>query len=339
MKKRLFVAVLLIAGLAGGAWYYHRAGSGAAESAPAFYGNVDIREVVLGFRVAGRIERMAFDEGDKVVAGQTLAALDRKPFMDNLALQVAAIDQADANLQKLKAGSRPEEIEQARANVAARQAALENARGVYQRQLELEKRDFASRQVFENAAAQLRQAEAELKSAEEAEKLAVQGPRKEDIAAAAGALEAARAHRQISETALADAEMKAPADGVITTRAVEPGAIVAAGTAVYTLSLRSPVWVRAYVSEPRLGLLHPGMNVEVLTDTKPGQPYVGQIGFISPAAEFTPKSVETPELRADLVYRFRVLVKVPDEALRQGMPVTVRLPAGAGDVANADAGS
>jgi HlyD family secretion protein len=339
MKKRLFVAVLLIAGLAGGAWYYHRAGSGAAESAPAFYGNVDIREVVLGFRVAGRIERMAFDEGDKVVAGQTLAALDRKPFMDNLALQVAAIDQADANLQKLKAGSRPEEIEQARANVAARQAALENARGVYQRQLELEKRDFASRQVFENAAAQLRQAEAELKSAQESEKLAVQGPRKEDIAAAAAALEAAKAQKQISETALGDAELRAPADGIITTRAVEPGAIVAAGTAVYTLSLQSPVWVRAYVSEPRLGVLHPGMSVEVLTDTRPGQPYYGQIGYISPVAEFTPKSVETPELRADLVYRFRVMVKAPDSALRQGMPVTVRIPQGSGGVASSAPGS
>jgi HlyD family secretion protein len=335
MNKRLLIAVLLIAGLAGGAWYYYRSGSGTADRTPVFYGNVDIREVVLGFRVAGRIERMAFDEGDKVVAGQTLAALDRKPFMDNLALQTAAIDQADANLQKLKAGSRPEEIEQARANVAARQAALENARGVYQRQQELEKRDFASRQVFENAAAQLRQAEAELKSAQESEKLAVQGPRKEDIAAAAAALEAARAQKQISETALGDAELRAPADGVITTRAVEPGAIVAAGTAVYTLSLQSPVWVRAYVAEPRLGVLHPGMSVEVLTDTRPRQPYYGQIGYISPVAEFTPKSVETPELRADLVYRFRVMVKAPDSALRQGMPVTVRIPQGSSDVAGA----
>lgn len=339
MNKRLPVAILLILAAGGSAWYYYRGASGAAADSTVFYGNVDIREVVLGFRVAGRIDRMAFEEGDRVLTGQTLAALDRQPFLNDLALQTAAIAQAQANLQKLQAGSRPEEIEQARANVSARKAALENARGVFQRQQELEKRDYASRQVFENAAAQLRQAEAELKSAEESEKLAVAGPRKEDIAAAAAALEAAKAQRQISETALGDAELKASADGVITTRAVEPGAIVATGTPVYTLSLQSPVWVRAYVSEPRLGLLHPGMGVEVLTDTRPGQPYVGQVGFISPTAEFTPKSVETPELRADLVYRFRVLVKVPDEALRQGMPVTVRIPAGAGEVAEAGAGS
>lgn len=339
MNRRLILAVLLLAAGAAGGWYYYRSTLQQAEASPAFYGNVDIREVVLGFRVAGRIERMAFDEGDRVVAGQTLASLDRMPFMDNLALQTAAIDQADANLQKLKAGSRPEEIEQARANVAARQAALENAKGVFQRQQELEKRDIASRQVFENAAAQLRQAEAELKLAQESEKLAVQGPRKEDIAAAAAALEATRAQKQISQTALGDAELRAPADGVITTRAVEPGAIVAVGTAVYTLSLQSPVWVRAYVSEPRLGMLHPGMTVEVLTDTRPGKPYIGQIGQISPVAEFTPKAVETPELRADLVYRFRVMVKTPDEALRQGMPVTVRIPQGPGNGATNGAGS
>ena len=104
MKKRLIPVVLVLAALAAGAWYYYQGRDGSAEARPVFYGNVDIREVVLGFRVAGRIDRMAFDEGDKVVAGQTLAALDKKPFLDNLALQTAAIDQAEANLQKLKAG-------------------------------------------------------------------------------------------------------------------------------------------------------------------------------------------------------------------------------------------
>ncbi len=335
MSRRVILIILLVAAAAGGAWYYYRTSQQKAEAAPLFYGNVDIREVDLGFRVSGRVQRMMFDEGDKASAGAVLAELDKQPFLNELALQTATIAQQEANLQKLQAGSRPEEIEQARANVAARQAALENAKGVYQRQQELEKRDFASRQVFENAAAALRQAEAELKSAQQTEQLAVQGPRKEDIAAAEAALDAAKAQKQIAETALADAELKAPDDGIILTRAVEPGAIVAAGTTVYTLSLQHPVWVRAYVSELRLGMLHPGMPVEVLTDTRPGQPYTGQVGFISPVAEFTPKSVETPELRADLVYRFRVMVKSADAALRQGMPVTVRIPAGGSNVADA----
>ena len=94
---------------------------------------------------------------------------------------------------------------------------------------------------------------------------------------------------------------------------------------VYTVSLTGDVWVRAYVAEPDLGRIHPGMIVEVTTDTAPNKPYKGRIGFISPVAEFTPKSVETPDLRTDLVYRLRVIIDQPDTGLRQGMPVTIRL--------------
>jgi HlyD family secretion protein len=83
--------------------------------------------------------------------------------------------------------------------------------------------------------------------------------------------------------------------------------------------------VRAYVNEPDLGHIHPGMKVEVYTDSRPSQPYQGQIGYTSPRAEFTPKNVETTELRTSLIYRVRVIVENPDEGLRQGMPVTVKV--------------
>jgi HlyD family secretion protein len=325
MTRRILIGFVALALVSGGAWWLYSRYYAVQASAPTFYGNVDIRDVALGFRVSGRIAEMKADEGDAVKAGQMIAVLDQQPFLDNLALQTANVAQQTANVAKLEAGSRPEEIEQAKADVAARQAALENARGVFQRQQQLANRDFASRQDYENAAAQLRSAEAQTKSAEQALKLAVDGPRKEDIAAAHAALEAAKAQKQIAETSLADTSLTAPAGGVILTRAVEPGAIVASGATVYTLSLQDPVWVRAYVGEPQLGLIHPGTAVKLYTDTKPGEAYDGQVGFISPVAEFTPKTVETPELRADLVYRFRVIVKNPDPALRQGMPVTVRL--------------
>jgi len=124
---------------------------------------------------------------------------------------------------------------------------------------------------------------------------------------------------------LADTELHAPSNGVILTRAQEVGAIVQAGATVLTLSLQTPVWVRAYVDEPHLGDVHPGAKVEVFTDSKPDQPYHGQVGYISPRSEFTPKSVETEELRTSLVYRLRVVVSDPDASLRQGMPVTVKL--------------
>ena len=109
------------------------------------------------------------------------------------------------------------------------------------------------------------------------------------------------------------------------TRAVEAGAIVQAGTTVMSLSLIRPVWVRLYVHEPQLGLIKPGQKVHVFTDSRPGAPYEGQIGFISSRAEFTPKNVETSELRTQLVYRLRVVIHEPDEGLRQGMPVTARI--------------
>jgi HlyD family secretion protein len=324
MSKRLAILIAAVAIGLGGWLVYERY---VADNRPqaVFYGNVDIREVTLGFRVGGRVERMLFNEGDRVESGDLLAQLDVEPFEEELALREAQVAEAKAKLAKLEAGTRPQEIERARAEVAARKAALENARARYGRLETLVRKDFASEQAFDNAVEQLERAKAQLRAAEEALKLAIEGPRKEDIAAAEAALEAAQAQTEAAQTALEDASLHAPEDGVILTRAVEPGAIVSAGTPVYTLSLSTPVWVRAYVPEPQLGLVSPGTPVEVITDTRPDQPYEGQVGFVSPVAEFTPKSVETPELRADLVYRFRVVVQNPDDALRQGMPVTVRL--------------
>jgi HlyD family secretion protein len=109
----------------------------------------------------------------------------------------------------------------------------------------------------------------------------------------------------------------------VLTRVREPGAIVAAGEPIVNLSLSSPVWVRAYIEEPDLGRIQAGMKATVSTDA--GRRYNGQIGFISPVAEFTPKAVETKSLRTSLVYRIRVIVDTPDDGLKQGMPVTVNL--------------
>ena len=329
VSKRLAVAIAVLAVGAGG-WLLYGRYVANEEPARVFYGNVDIREATLGFRVAGRVEHMHYTEGDSVEGGDRLAQLDTEPFEEELALRKAQVNEAKAKLAKLEAGTRPQEIERARAEVESREAALENARAKYGRLEELVRKDFASRQAYDNAVENLKRAKAQLRSAREALNLAVEGTRREDIAAAEAALEAAQAQKEAAQTALEDASLHAPENGVILTRAVEPGTIVSAGTPVYTLSLRQPVWVRAYVPEPQLGLVSPGTPVEVITDTRPEEPYEGKVGFVSPVAEFTPKSVETPELRADLVYRFRVVVTNPDDALRLGMPVTVRL-AGPGE--------
>ena len=102
------------------------------------------------------------------------------------------------------------------------------------------------------------------------------------------------------------------------------------GGTVLTLSLTRPVWVRAYVDERNLSQAQPGREILLYTDGRPDKPYHGKIGFVSPTAEFTPKTVETPDLRTDLVYRLRIVVTDADDALRQGMPVTVTFSHGNG---------
>ena len=325
--RRVLIGLLVLAALGGGGWYVWLRPATVGAGDPVLYGNVDIRQVELGFRLAGRIEAMRFEEGDPVTAGTLLATLDRQPFRDELALWQAEVAREMANLERLETGTRPAEIEQARATVAEREAALRNAERTLVRRRMLFERGAGSEQTYDDALAERDEAQARLQSAQEALDLALEGFRQEDIAAGRAALAAARARLQAAQTALADTALTTPAGGVILSRVREPGAIVAAGNTVYTVSLTRPVWVRAYVPEPSLGLIHPGMQVEVITDTAPDRPYAGQIGFVSPVAEFTPRTVETPELRSDLVFRFRVIIDDPDEGLRQGMPVTVRLAA------------
>jgi HlyD family secretion protein len=151
----------------------------------------------------------------------------------------------------------------------------------------------------------------------------VQGSRSEDIAAARATLQVAQANLASAQTALDDSRLLAPSAGVVTSRVREAGAIVSPNDIVYVVALTHTVWVRAYVSETALGKLRPGMEVFVRSDTEPYRSYRGHVGFVSPTAEFTPKSVETPELRTALVYRLRVIVDDPAPGLRQGMPVTV----------------
>ncbi|HEY2840834.1 MAG TPA: secretion protein HlyD [Pirellulales bacterium] len=328
-KRRPFVALLavaatlVIAGL-GYAWYRaeHPAETPGRLS---LEGNIDVRQVNLAFKVDGRIESLAVDEGDVVKAGEVVATLDSSYFKDDLRVARARRASSAATLARLEHGSRPEEIASAKAQVAEQRATLARAQQDYDRAERLVSPGAVSRESFDQAKSALAESDARLKVAEENERMAVIGPRVEDIEQARAQLAVEDAAIIQIERRLADAELIAPNDGVILTRAREKGAIVSAGETVFTLTLSSPVWVRTYVNERDLGRIHPGMTAEVRTDSAPDKIYHGKIGFISPTAEFTPKTVETRELRTNLVYRLRVLVDNPDNGLRQGMPVTVEL--------------
>ena len=287
-------------------------------------GNVDIRSVDLGFRVPGRIADMPVDEGAKVAAGAKLAQLDTRPLNDAVAVAEADIAAADADLARRVNGNRPQDIAQAGATVAERQATLAKAREDYDRRQALVKTGAISQALFDATRAQYLAAQAQLRAAEQAQSLQKAGSRAEDVDAARAQRAAAIARRDKARTDLADATITAPAAGTVLTRAREPGAIVQPGEAVFTLTIDRPMRVRAYVAEPDLSRISPGMKVAVTADGNP-RTYHGTIGFISPVAEFTPKTVETSDLRSDLVYRIRVIVADPDDALRQGQPVTVAI--------------
>jgi HlyD family secretion protein len=323
MKKSVLVVALLL-GCATAAWLNPQWFSVSVTGENRLYGNVDIREVQLGFRVAGRLQAMHFEEGDTVAAGDVLASLDDRPMRESLAVAEARVLEAQARLDRFNTGSRPQEIEQAQARVTEAEAALGNAQQELRRQRELMKAGLSSQRLLDTAVANHDQTEARLKANKQALGLSVEGFRKEEIAEAQAGLVAAQAQRDQVQTQIDDAQLSAPSAGIIQTRVREPGAMISVGAPVYTLSLTDTIYVRAYVSEARLGKVVPGSTVYVYSDSS-DQRYQGQVGFVSPRAEFTPKTVETPELRTDLVYRLRIVVVDHDQRLRQGMPVTVEL--------------
>ena len=298
---------------------------GGGDKALVLHGNVDIRQVDLGFRVSGRIADLPYEEGARVPAGAILGRLDGAPLRDTLSAAEAQIGSAQAALDKQRNGNRPQDVAQAAAKLAEAQANLASAREDYERRADLVKTGAVSQALYDTTLAKYRAAQAQAAAAQQALSLQRAGARREDIEAAEAQRAQAVAQRDKARTDLGDTILRAPNAGVILTRAREPGAIVQPGETVLTLTIDRPMRVRAYVAEPDLTRISPNMAVQVTADGN-ARVYHGTIGSIAPTAEFTPKTVQTEDLRTDLVYRVRVIVTDPDDALRQGAPVTVSIP-------------
>lgn len=325
-KIRILIAVLVVAGIAGGGAYWYFGGQRSAAGALTLYGNVDIRQVALAFNVAERITEMYAEEGERVKKGQLLAELDTRRFNNRVAQAEAQVAAQEQVVAAMVAGSRPEEIHQARESAEAARVEAHNAQVIARRQSDLRKRGLTSRENADDARAAAEAASARLRAAQAALDLVMKGPREEDIAAARARLRSLQAQLALDKNDLDDARLTAPVDGVIEDRILQPGDMASPQTPAFTLALDQPLWVRAYVEETDLGRIHPGMQATVTTDSFPGKHYQGWVGFISPTAEFTPKNVETPDVRTNLVYQVRVFVCNPNNELRQGMPATVTLP-------------
>jgi HlyD family secretion protein len=326
MRGAILLVLLGLAFAAGaGAWWVaHRQGP-ARELV--LEGNVDLRQVELAFQNNERIAAVLVQEGDRVDRGQLLARLD----VGRLDPQVARVE-ADVMAQRqiferLKAGSRPEEIAQARANVESTKADATNARRQHDRLKDLS-RGAVSLQDLENAKAALDVADARLVVNEKALDLALLGPRKEEVAEAEARLHSDEAQLALFRQYLVDARLVSPCNAVVRSRLMEPGELASPQRPVLSLAETDPKWVRAYASETELGHVRPGRVAAVTVDSFPERTFEGWVGFVSPVAEFTPKAVQTVELRTSLVYEVRVFVTDPGDDLRLGMPATVRFALG-----------
>jgi HlyD family secretion protein len=295
----------------------------AAGDVLTLYGNIDIREVQLAFNDSDRIVRMFVQEGDFVRRGELLAELDSRRYAANADKARRTVEAQKQVLTRLLNGSRPEEIVQARWTMQALLATVRNAEVTYRRDLELRRKQVISQQTLDDAESKYREAIGNYNAARQAWILAVKGPRIEDIDNARAALKADEAALALAERELADTRLYAHSAGIIEDRILEPGDMASPGVPAFTMALSNPIWVRAYVPEAHLGRIRLGMKAAITTDSYPKKESPGWIGYISPVAEFTPKNVETPELRTRLVYQVRVYACNSQNELRLGMPATV----------------
>lgn len=321
------VAVFLLLGV--GSWFYHVHQQELALAAAhelKLSGNVDVREISLSFRQSDRIAALLVDAGDTVKKGQVLARLDNSELLltrSNAAAQTAA---QQSVVDKLHNGNRSEDIRQAEARLKAARASADYAAGVYSRRQQIyDSVEGVSLQDLDSARSQSDSAQAQAVEAEQALQALVAGPRREEVSQAEYSLKALQDELSRQDYLLSQYELRAPADGVIRSRLLEAGDMAGSSAPVFKLSLLDKKWVRVYVKEGDLGKVYEGQAANVYIDSMPDTPLTGQIGYIASTAEFTPKTVQTDELRTALVYEVRVYVDDEDNVLRLGMPATVRL--------------
>jgi HlyD family secretion protein len=319
---KIIVLIFVVAIIAGTtAWRMDR-----KEDPPGklkLYGNVEIRDAQLAFKDQERISAISVDEGDRVTQGQVLAQLDTKRLQARIKAAEAGVEAQAAVVKRMDEGTRKEVIRQAYAQRAAAEVRYKNATRRLERLKQTTAGGATSQQELDDARAQVKVQKAQLKASRQALDLDLAGPRVEDIQEAKALLRARQQDLKLLRIRYADMTLRAPAAGVVRSRILEPGEMAGPDVPVLTLALTDPKWVRAYIPEPDLGLIAPGKTAEVTSDTYPKTPFTGWIGFISPEAEFTPRSVETEDLRTKLVYEVRVYVKDPQNRLRLGAPVTV----------------
>jgi HlyD family secretion protein len=360
-RKRAVVIVVVAAAIAGAAAY--SGGWFRRDNSLQGSGTVEARDIRVGSKIAGRIDKVLVREGDTVQAGQVLITFDDRELM-------ATLQQSQASAQKAQRGYRKEEIEQARAAAAAAKAEYEQRKNGYRRediaaaQADLDRakadetrshldwqrydalaqKDLVSKQQRDTAEANWKMAQAQSENAQHKLDELKRGYRPEEIAAAQARYEQAAASLAMMErgnrpedVALANAvysfeqarfretQVVAPTAATVEVLDVRPGDLVAPNTPVATLLERDQIYVRIYIPETELGHVQLGQKAEIRVDSFPREIFEGVVEQINQQAEFLPRNVQTREERVHQVFGVKVRINETTGKIRAGMAADVKL--------------
>ncbi len=282
-------------------------------------GTIECTQVRLAPEVAGRLSSVFLSEGANITNGQIIATIEPLTYQLRCDEARAALAQAQAQRDLMLAGSRDEDIQRARAQVREAKAVADAANTDAQRMESLLAQNSATQKQRDDAATNLERSSANLAAAEQQLNRLIKGNRQEDIRAAQAAVELAQARLSQAEKALADCSVKSTATGTISTKNVEQGEMVMAGTPLATLSQLNEVWLSLYLPETKLPTVKLGQKAHIKIDGDPKR-YEGIITFIASEAEFTPRNVQTPDERTKLVYRIKITLPNANHVFKPGMP-------------------
>jgi HlyD family secretion protein len=318
--KRIFlIALVLGAVVALGVWLYWE-NNQTETGVLRLSGHIEATETDLGFKVPGKIAAIYFEEGQEVKAGEVVAELESQDLRRELDAAQARLQAAKANVAKMEAGYRPQEIREAQAAVAQAEADYDEKAKDNWRMQNLFKRKVVTGSARDKAEAAYLMAKESLRRAREKYDLLKEGYRQEDIDAARAELRQAQASLELAKTRLGYATITSPVNGVVLARPMEPGQVAAVGATVLTLGDLDHAYFEGYIPEPDLARVHYKQKAVVTTDTYPDKRFPAWVSYISAKAEFTPKSVETYKERITLVYRTKIRVENPHHELKPGMP-------------------
>jgi HlyD family secretion protein len=322
-SKLTYVAAFLLLGGCAAVWSYRGAlvqWLTASDQASIILvsGNIEAHQSVLGFKtVQSRIVELPFNEGQWVKAGTPISRVDDSDYHQQVMMAEAALE-----VQARQLAAAEQNLAAAKKTVEADEADLELARIQFSRADDLMKKGAGTIEARDQTNATLKRSNAALERDQALEKSA-----ERQVELARANVRNAKEALKLARIVLDYTTLKAPFDGVITVRQAELGEIMVPGTPVVTLADLDHIWMRAYINETDMGKVRLDQAAAVKTDTYPGKTYKGRVSFISPAAEFTPKSVETHAERVTLVYRIKIDIDNPTHELVPGMPVDALLDA------------